>query len=171
MIALFSTTVLLILLGATAAEQETAQENKQQRQVSEKSDDRKILDSLCPPPWTKFQDLCLWLSGEEKFWEEARSICQEKGGDLVWMASESEHRKINAFLQGKGLDNRYYQIGLYREGFANDGALTWTGGSASQYRGSFFYFQNYKVFVSFSHSLNIFGRERRYHQFLFVCRR
>ena len=210
MTALFATTLLLILLGATAEEQETVQENPPQGQLCKRSDDlqakmissitqntnaiigsfnrltdlirknqkeimesnqknhKEIMDSLCPYPWFKFQGLCLWFYGELKFWEEARRICQQNGGELAWIENKSEHLKMNAFLQGKGYKT-YYYVGLYRKDFAN-GALTWVRGN-SQYRSSHFTNENKPVFLAISRLMIIHGQGRHEKRWPFLCRR
>ena len=78
--------------------------------------------------------MCLMIIKQLKTWEDARSICKSKGGDLTWIENEAEHEAIVEFyLASDGLFYDYFHIGLFRTEIG--APLQWTGGSKSQYRG------------------------------------
>ena len=84
--------------------------------------------------------MCLMIIKYSKYWEDARSICKSKGGDLTWIQNEAELEVIaEVFLWSDGRiyphrKYEYFHIGLFR---TEKGApLQWTGGLSSSYCGS-----------------------------------
>ena len=82
--------------------------------------------------------MCLMIIKQLKTWEDARSICKRKGGDLTWINNDAELEAIGAQLFQESGEKKFvwFHIGLFRK---EEGApLQWTGGSKSQYRGGKF---------------------------------
>ncbi|XP_061469372.1 C-type lectin domain family 2 member B-like [Rhineura floridana] len=49
----------------------------------------------CPGSWEKFQEKCYYYSREPERWNDARSLCQHLGADLIVIDNENEQASLS----------------------------------------------------------------------------
>jgi hypothetical protein len=104
----------------------------------------------CRFPWRNFTRMCLLLNQERTVWNEAEAFCNQKGGFLLWLENESEHKTVIKFLKYDGEPLVYkYHIGLHR--LKEGERLQWSSGSVSSYRGFGRYRQDRKTLQFFAY--------------------
>ncbi|XP_026156724.1 CD209 antigen-like protein A [Mastacembelus armatus] len=98
--------------------------NNSQLQEEVKKLKDKTEGKWCPEGWTRFGCSCYFKSTQEKYWDESRTDCLNKGADLVSINSKEEQEFVTK-LNVKGQS----WIGLFREN-TQTSTWKWVDGSA-----------------------------------------
>ena len=83
-------------------------------------------------------DAANWQYKEERSFDEARQLCQSKGGDLMSVGSQEENDKILPMIIPQGYMTKSFWIGLQRKNDASGDEYPkdyeWMDGTETDYQ-------------------------------------
>ncbi|GFN79590.1 C-type mannose receptor 2 [Plakobranchus ocellatus] len=71
----------------------------------------RVVDGTCPAGWVKSPTSCIKLYNDERLWQDARTACQQDGGDLVKVQDDCMSKSIEEQIKSRPADDNFW-IGL-----------------------------------------------------------